>query len=144
VRLHRIAVLTVLALAACGGNPPTRAEFTAAADKVCADHNERFNEIFADISGPLSDDELREMFDNYTDVYEDLADELADLDPPDGVRAIARYLDRLERNVRGLRAGLEEDRLKSDGFESARYNSMMEARDLALEAGLKVCASLES
>jgi hypothetical protein len=144
VRLHQIAILTVLALTACGGSPPTRAEFTAAADKVCADHNERFNEIFADISGPLSDDELREMFDNYTDVYEDLADEFADLDPPDGVRAIARYLDRLERNVRGLRAGLEEDRLKSDGFESARYNSMMEARDLALEAGLKVCARLES
>jgi hypothetical protein len=144
VRLHRIAVLTVLALAACGGNPPARAEFTAAADKVCADHNERFNEIFADISGPLSDDELRETFDEYTDVYEDLADELADLDPPDGVRAIERYLDRLERNVRGLRAGLEEDRLKSDGFQSARYNSIMEARDLALEAGLKVCARLES
>jgi hypothetical protein len=147
VRVHWIMFLTI-AMAGCGGGrsePPTHAEFVARADAVCEEHHAKFEALARDVAAkgrPFSDEEINGWLADYADIYEDMADELADLERPANDAAIERYLDRVRRNAKGFRKAADERDAASDEFGAAATNSSREANTLAEEAGLKVCSPL--
>jgi hypothetical protein len=147
VRVHWIMFLSI-AMAGCGGGggePPTHAEFVARADAVCGEHHAKFEALARDVAAkgkPLGDDEINDWLVDYADLYENMADELADLDRPANDAAIERYLDRVQRNAKGFKNAADEGAAGSEDFGAAATNSSREANSLAEDAGLKVCSPL--
>ena len=144
MRLHRFALILVLALSACGGDEPegemTRAQFVERADELCAEHNKKLEEATEQLVSkppPLSDEELDAFIEDYAAAYGDMADDLGELEPPPGDDAIKAYMDRVQRTADGLR---DADGF-SDSVQQSLQNSTREASGLAQEAGLKVCSS---
>jgi hypothetical protein len=144
MHLHRLALLLVLALGACGGGEAegeaTRAEFVARADELCAEHNEKLEQATEQLVSkppPLSDEELDAFIDDYAEAYGNMAADLGDLDTPPGDEAVAAYLDRIQRTADGL----EEADGHSDAVQRALQNSTREASALAQDVGLEVCSS---
>jgi hypothetical protein len=142
VRIHRTLVLAVLALAACGGDEPataTREEFVAAADDVCAEHNQRIGDRYAEMTAegtPVSEDAFNEFAGEYADSYEAMADDLGELPKPSDDAEVEQYMDRLARNAEALQDG----DWSSDAFAQAHMNSMREANSLAEEVGFEECS----
>ena len=144
MRLHRFALLLVLALSACGGGEAegeaTRAEFVARADELCAEHNEKLEQATEQLVSkppPLSKEELDAFIEDYAAAYGDMADDLGELEPPPGDEAIAAYMDRVQRTADGLR---DADGF-SDSVQQSLQNSTREASGLAQDVGLEVCSS---
>lgn len=145
MRAHWIAGLTALALAGCGGSdePLTHDEFVAEADAICADYNDKYAEAVAGLSPDSTDEERNAALEAYVRTYEDMVDDLTGLEPPANDRAIASYLDRLKRNARGFEEAADQGELMSDDTGSAAFNSHMEELDLAGEAGMRECSTIE-
>jgi hypothetical protein len=145
MRAHWIAALTALALVGCGGDsePLTRDEFVAQADEICAEFSDEYAEAFSGLSRDASDEEVTDAVEEAVDIYTDMVDEMTDLGAPANDRPIARYLDRLERNARGFEKAADDGELLSEDTASAAFNSHMEELDLAGEAGMHDCSTIE-
>jgi hypothetical protein len=143
VRLHHAAILIAVALGGCGGGDPlTHDEFVSRADEICDEFNRELTDVLAEISETSSDAEIEDAIRQSIDDYEEMTDKITDLEPPENDRSIQRFVDRLERNARGLRKGADEDALMTEDFSNASNNSTMEARSLAQAAGMNDCSEL--
>lgn len=144
MRAHWIAALTALALAGCGGEPLTHDEFVSEADEICADYNDKFEDALGGLTAHSTDEDRNAALEEYVRAYEDMADDVTDLEPPENDRAIARYLDRLKRNARGFKESADQGKLMSEETGTRASNSLNQARDLAEAAGLRECSTLNS
>jgi hypothetical protein len=144
MRAHWIAALTALALVGCRGSdePLTHDEFVAQADDNCAGYSGTFEEAIGGLTPESTDDDRNSALEKYARAYEDMADELTELEPPASDRAIAGYLDRVKRNARGFKEDAEKGVLMSDASGDRVYNSLQEERALAQEVGLDECRTL--
>jgi hypothetical protein len=145
MRVHWIAALTAVALVGCGDSEPlTHDEFVERAEEICAKYNEQLTEDISGLSADSTDAERNAALEDYVRTYVDMADDVAELEPPDNDRAIARYLDRVKRNARGFNEAADEGTLMSDATGSAASNSLRDARVLAEQAGMPECSRLNS
>jgi hypothetical protein len=78
-----VVVLVSLGLAACGddGSAPSRAEFAKDAEKICKDTEKELESFGEDVGGP---NEAGEAIDKVIEASRKAADDLADLDRPEG------------------------------------------------------------
>jgi hypothetical protein len=147
MRRLTIALAVLAATAGCGGDdtPPTHAEFVQQADKICADHNAKIHDKTMDAinQGGLHGDEYRDWFKDILAEEEAIVEGLDGVGRPENDASVERYMDRLHRNLEGLRDALDQDKLGTEAFESAASNSQREARDLAADAGLQECSPLD-
>ena len=100
IRLTPVAVLIVgLALIGCGGeDAPSKEEFANDADRVCRETEKEFEEIGQSADSPA---ELVTVLDKVIDKSREAADELADLERPEGADG-----DTAEKFVEGFRSEL--------------------------------------
>jgi len=143
MRVHWIAALTALALAGCGGESLTHDEFVSEADKICADYNDKFAAARDSLTQDSTEEDRNAALEEFARAYEDMANDVTDLEPPENDRAIARYLDRLERNGRGFNEDADRGVLLTEQAGRRATNSLMEARNLAEAAGLRECSTLD-
>jgi hypothetical protein len=145
MRVQWIAALTAVTLVGCGGSdePLTHDEFVSKADKICAEYQDKINDVFTGLAPDAGEEERNDTLERYVDVYTDMTDEITDLEAPSNDDAIVRYLDRLKRNARGFEKAADEGELMSDDTGSAVFNSQMEELDLAEAAGMRECSTME-
>ena len=133
-------------LSACGdGEAPPEAErpkdFRTAADEVFREHNVRVGEVRDELEGKqiTLDDAVAAIHEEAL-IKEDELRDLHALKPPPEAKA---YLDRLQRNVAGMRRATRELRADDDSYDTfwvTRQNSDGLARHEAEALGLKVCS----
>jgi len=98
-----LALLTVsaLVLTACGGPAPTREEFAAEANRICAEAQQEVERQARE----NADQKPEQALDQATDQLRGIIDDLRDLDRPEGEAGelAERYVDGLEQQLdRGL------------------------------------------
>jgi hypothetical protein len=145
-------LLLALGLAACGGgdDAPTKAEFGADADKVCAAAEKQLGEIGQNATSRA---EVAKAVDKVIDETQKSLDDLKALDQPEGAAgdAAEKFVDSLESDIedKGIPA-LEKlrDALKSNDQAAAQKAAQeLQAIDsgdtdkLARAAGAKGCAN---
>jgi len=100
-RLLALLVVPALAVAACGGSAPTREEFAAEANRICAEAQERVQQQARE----NAEQEPEQALDQATDQLRGIIDDLRGLDRPEGEagQLAERYVDGLEQQLdRGL------------------------------------------
>lgn len=107
-----LALLTVPAvvLAACGGSPPSREEFAAQANRICAEAQQEVQQQARE----NADQEPEQALDAATDQLRGIIDDLRDLDRPEG-----RAGDLAERYVEGLEQQLDRGLPVLERFQEA-------------------------
>ena len=143
-------LMLALGLVACGGDDaPTKAEFGAEADKVCAAAEKNLGEIGQDATSRA---EIAKAVDKVIDETQNSLDDLKALDRPDGAagEAADKFVDSLESDIqdKGIPA-LEKlrDAIKDKDTQAAQqaYQELaaIETTDsdkLAKELGANGCA----
>ena len=146
-------LVLALGLVACGGggsNAPTKAEFAADADKVCAAAEKHLGDIGQNATSRA---EITKAVDKVIDETQKSLDDLKALDRPDGSagKAADKFVSSLQSDIedKGIPA-LEKlrDALKSNDQQAAQKAAQeLQAIDsgntnkLALAAGAKGCAN---
>jgi hypothetical protein len=135
-----------LALAACGGGDGglSRQEFLSEADSICAEYDQRIQEI----DEPQSIDDVERYADEAKPVIEEGMTELRELEPPDELQEQwNEYIASSEESVEYLdelrQAGAEGDpaRIQEIAQEVSEKNE--EADRLARDLGLQDCTDAE-
>ena len=102
VRITPLALLIVaVGLAACGGDDaPTKEEFANNADRICRETEKEFEQIGQSAESP---EELVEVLDKTVDKAQAAADDLVDLERPEGADG-----DTAEKFVEGFKSELND------------------------------------
>jgi hypothetical protein len=150
--MHRLAsvmlVAGLLASGCGGGDPPSKAEFGASADKVCKDAEQ----ALSGIQKPKSAADAAKAVDKVIDATQNSLDDLKDLDRPDGAAGDAadKFIAAQESEIQKGIPALEKlrDALKSkDQQAMVKAEAELRAIDttdtnaLARAAGAKGCAN---
>jgi hypothetical protein len=152
--MHRLASLVLVVgvvASGCGGSDaPSKAEFGAKADKVCANAEKSLSKIGA---GAKTREDVAKAVDKVIDETQNSLDDLKDLDRPDGSAGDAadKFLSALESDIKdkGIPA-LEKlrDAARSNDQKAAQEAvAQLQAIDsgdtdkLAVAAGAKGCAN---
>jgi len=142
------SLLTLLALlgasllvaTGCGGDDsseesaPTKADYIAQADDICAADQEEIQTAAADVSGDPDDPATQEVVTNdVLPIYQDQLDELRALTPPEGdEEATGGIYDALEEAL----AAIEED-----PAAIGDPTTFADANEQAVDYGLEVCGA---
>lgn len=139
--LFGLLIVTGLVAAACGGGP-TREEYAEQADEICADAEERFQEL----ETPQDVEDLEAFVDEATQEMDRLIERLRELEPPEEVQEeVGTMLDNLEAAVEEF-PGLLEAARSQDLEQIQEINMQIEERvnaanEAAQEIGLERCGS---
>lgn len=141
-----VGAATSLALAACGGGDDglSREEFVSEADSICAEYDQRVEEI----DDPQSLDDVERYADEAKPVIEDGMAELRALEPPDELQeqwddymaSSEESLDYLDE-LREAAASGDEARIQEIAQEVSEKNE--DADRLAQDIGLQDCTDEE-
>lgn len=130
------ALVLAFALSGCGGDSAlSPEEFRTQADKICADFEDKSDEMFSGISASSTEDELVEAFKKVADLLEQQADQIDDLAAPEDFEAD------VEAMLESLREGA--DKIRDDGLELIKSgeNPLEDATKKAKDLKLEDCGS---
>jgi len=130
------ALALAFVMAGCGGDSGlTTEEFRKQADKICADFEDKSNDLFAGISATSSEADLVEAFKKVADLLDEQSDQIGALEAPDSIS------DDVDAMLDSIRAGA--DKVREDGLELIKTgeNPLEDATKKADDLGLKSCAS---
>jgi len=145
-----LALITVpaLVLTACGGSAPTREEFAAQANRICAEAQQEVQQQARE----NADQEPEQALDQATDQLRGIIDDLRDLDRPEGeagqlaeryVNGLEQQLDRglpvLERFQQALESRDQQAIQRAAREAQALQGQGAELRRLANRLGLNQC-----
>jgi hypothetical protein len=138
-RIVALAVLSFLGVQACDGGL-SKGEFIEAADKVCAEADERSQ----DLEPPTNPQALREFVERAEGITRQLVEDLRELDPPEGDEdTIERMIAKIEEAI-GYLPGIERAARLSDVTAIQQLGARLqaaasEANGLARDYGMKKC-----
>jgi hypothetical protein len=95
-----VTVLVGIGLLGCGGDAPSKQEFAQDADRICRETEKEFEEIGQSAESP---EELANALDKVIDKSREAADDLVDLERPEGADG-----DTAEKFVEGFRSELND------------------------------------
>ncbi len=130
------ALALTFVMAGCGGDSGlTTEEFRTQADKICADFEDKSNDLFAGISATSSEADLVEAFKKVADLLDDQSDQIGALEAPDSIT------EDVDAMLDSVRAGA--DKIREDGLELIKSgeNPLEDATKKAKDLGLKNCGS---
>src|SRR5919112_4074185 len=144
-------VLAAFGLAACGGgggDAPSKAEFAADANEICAEAEQSLK----DLTKSTTPDELAKALDKGIDETQKSVDKLKDLERPDGQagEAAEKFVNALETQIQDKGVPVLEDlrdaikdndqQAAQDAYQRLQKIETADANKLARQIGAKGCA----
>jgi hypothetical protein len=125
-----------------GGEPLTAAELREQADAICAEYNQRVQ----DVPEPEGVDDLPQYIDEVLPIIEEGQDELRELEPPEELEADwDRAMSLNERNISFIReprdAAEENDEERAQQLFQQLDETETESDQIARDLGLKECGA---
>lgn len=142
-RIVVAAPLAAMILASCGGDPLTKEDFLAQADAICAEAEERIE----DLERPTNPEQIDGFVQQARELTENTLERLRELEPPEAdADQIERMLDAIQRAVDQLPALAEAAKTNDTQAIADASREVQEAtetsREIASEYGFEKCGGV--